>query len=338
VAFLHKGRITNHTMTFWGNDVWRPNPLRLFPKETIPDLEKIDLNLTDRTQLETEGTGSEKLDELVELAGYSYEPEQDIFISTIRPWQRYIGYCRLYDELAAPTGMIVDCDEFYFDYQDKQWMIGIWKGQYDMVTGGEVGFYKNALNFDLPGHPKALFYNAVDDKDMLEMSYVLKKNGNVLFTRKDKHWWLTGFKLGEFSQPSELSMDISITLKDEEMRDAFIAGMNEAGYETDELLIEGNTVSFTFDVPRTPQPWTRTKLTDWIIQKKNKYLCDKYEEITGSENTVQEKITAIREQDPQIYQRVRRMGKMSNNFEGWVTMIVTVFLILFYLGGSSSSE
>jgi len=34
------------------------------------------------------------------------------------------------------------------------------------------------------------------------------------------------------------------------------------------------------DKPRTPQPFTRTKVTDEIIQKKNKLLCDLYNEVT----------------------------------------------------------
>jgi hypothetical protein len=40
------------------------------------------------------GTGNEDLDEIIEIAGYSYDARQDIFISNMKPWQRYIGYCR----------------------------------------------------------------------------------------------------------------------------------------------------------------------------------------------------------------------------------------------------
>jgi len=35
------------------------------------------------------------------------------------------------------------------------------------------------------------------------------------------HWWLTGFKWGVMSDPSQLSVDLSIKLKDDAMRDAF---------------------------------------------------------------------------------------------------------------------
>src|SRR5665647_1009964 len=78
-----------------------------------------------------EGTGSDELDKAIEIAGYSYDQKQDIFYSTMDPWQRDIGYCRLYDELAAPLGMITDCEPIHFEYLEKKWMIGFWKGQYD---------------------------------------------------------------------------------------------------------------------------------------------------------------------------------------------------------------
>jgi len=364
VPFLQKFRINDGALTNGGFDLWRSNPLRLFPKENAPTRENTSFGdelrklFPGRTKTETEtdtgattdtntgatidtnigtptdtvGTGSEPLDELVELVGYSYDPAQDIFISTITPWQRYTGYCRLYDEFAALTGMIVDCDEIFFDYQGKKWMLGFWKGQYDMVTGGEIGFYRSVLN--IPGVANGLFYRAVDDDDMLEMSYVLKKKGNVLFSRSDRHWWLTGFKLGEFSNPSELTMDVSITLKDTAMRDAFLVGMQEAGYRPEELAVDGNTVRFVFDKPRTPQPKTRNRAADWLIQRKNKSLCKEYLDMTGDWDSVQEKIKAIREGDPQIYQRISRMGKMSYGLESWLAVIIASLLLLYYLGDS----
>ena len=67
------------------------------------------------------------------------------------------------------------------------------------------------------------------------------------------HWWLTGFKWGVLSDPSQLSVDIAITLKDTAMRDAFIAGI--AGRPYSNLNVAGTTVSFTFDQPfAVPQP------------------------------------------------------------------------------------
>jgi len=141
------------------------------------------------------------------------------------------------------------------------------------------------------------------------MSFTLKKNGKVLFERGDRHWWLTGFKLGEFSQPWELTMEITITLKDAVMCSAFIDGLKRAGYTNKEIKRYGNSVRVIFDKPRTPQPFTRTKVTDEIIQKKNKLLCDLYNEVTKGCVTLEEKIAAIREKAPELYQHILGLGR-----------------------------
>jgi len=272
--------------------------------------------------LSPKGTGNDELDKAIEAAGYSYDQEQDIFYSTMNPWQRDIGYCRLYDELAAPWGMIIDCEPIYFEYLGKEWMIGFWKGQYDLVTGGEIGVYTRAADLKLLGVLGGAYYECVSNTDLLEMSYTLKKNGKPLFTRKGKHWWLTGFKLGEFSDPSELTMDITITLHNVSMRDAFVNGLWNAGYPLDEFTRNGSTVSFTFSRPHTPPPITRTSATDRIIQKKNEFLCEKYKDITGSSKTIRDKVKAIEEHAPHLYDKVIRTGKSKHSYEtfsSWLT-------------------
>ncbi|MGI5902207.1 MAG: DUF4474 domain-containing protein [Desulfitobacteriia bacterium] len=239
-----------------------------------------------------EGTGYKKFDEIIEIAGYAYDPSQDIFISRLYPWQRNIGYYKLFDTLAPLTGMIFDSEPIYFDYQGERWMIGLWKGQYDLVTGAEIGVYKSLLNF---GAASDLYYRAVSDDELLSLAFTLKKNGQTLFTRKGKHWWLTGFKLGEFSEPSELTMDIEITFPEAGMRDAFVEALRKTGYQDEEITVVGNIVSFTFDEPYTPQPSTRNKISDHINQKKNKFLCDEFNRLTGTHTTVPEKIKALEE-------------------------------------------
>ena len=109
-------------------------------------------------------------------------------------------------------------------------MIGLWKGQYDLVTGAEIGVYTKAADLSILDVFSGAYYDCVSNTDLLQMSYSLKKNGNTLFTRQAEHWWLTGFKLGEFSEPSELTMEINITLHNLVMRDSFVLGLWNAGY------------------------------------------------------------------------------------------------------------
>ena len=227
--------------------------------------------------------GKEALDKGIEIAGYGYDSEQDIFYCNMDAWQRNMGYSRLYDEASAPLGMIVDCEPIYFEYGEKKWLIEFWKGQYDLCTGCEVGVYTTEeKELNTLGMSKDTFYNCASNEDRLKIRFSLLKNGEVLFLRNDKHWWLAGFKLGEFSEPSELTMDLYITLKNNTMCNAFVEALKNAGYSEKEITINGDTVHLVFDKPHTPQPFTRTTETDRITQKKNKLLCDSYKVITTS--------------------------------------------------------
>lgn len=257
-------------------------------------------------------TGDAELDEIIKLAGYAYDPGQDIFYSAMYPWQRDMGYCRLYDEASAAISLIMDCEPIYFDYGGKRWMIEFWKGQYGMTSGGEIGIYNTEKpDLDIPELFTGPFFSCASDEERLYMSYTLMKNGKVLFTRRDKHWWLTGFKLGEFSEPSELSMQLYIALKDDAMRRAFIEGLKKAGYREGEIYVDeiNNIVGVLFDKPRTLQPFTRIPETDWITQRKSELLCKAYMDITAPYDRFPDKIRAIREQAPEIYNAVVDIGK-----------------------------
>lgn len=264
---------------------------------------------------EKKGTGDLTLDEAIKTAGYSYDLRQDIFYSNMDAWQRDMGYCRLYDEAAAPFGMIIDCEPIYFEYDGRRWMIELWKGQYDLTTGCEIGVYTTEkADLDIAGVFKCPFYNCASNDDLLYMNYILKKNDEILFTREDKHWWLTGFKLGEFSEPSELMMDLNITLKDQAMLKEFVKGLVRAGYLEDEIAINGDTVGLIFYETRTSQPITRKPETDQIMQAKNKLLCNKYQEITGPYDNFPDKIKAIKEQAPELYEEIIKAGKTRELF------------------------
>ena len=261
-------------------------------------------------------TDKEELDEAIEFTGYSYDPEQDIFYSTLEPWQRKYGYCHLYDELSAPWGMIMDCEPMFFEYDNKKWMISVWKGQYDLTTGCEIGIYtKEEPKLKLTEFLTGTFYNCAADEDMLEMSYTLRKNGETMLTREDVHWWLTGFKLGEYTEPSELTMEVNITFKNSRMAQAYVDALKRAGYLEDDITVEGSKVSFIFDEPHTPQPLTRYKPFERLIQWKNKLMCDTYQEVTEGYNDINDKLNAIKEQEPKLYKKIMHLRKMNKLFD-----------------------
>ncbi len=251
---------------------------------------------------------NEELDDVFEVAGYEYDPKQDIFYSTLDPWQKKFGYCRFYDEALAPLSMIIDCEPITFECYGRKWMIEFWKGQYSLNTGCEIGFYQEVVELGMAGFDGS-FYKSVKDDDMMYMACSLKKNGKELFYREDKHWWLTGFKMGEFSQPSELIMDISIQFNDLNICYSFIKALFNVGYTEDEIVKIGNRVYFTFGKPRTKQPSTRTRFTDWIIQKKNKIMCAQYRKATADYKSVEEKLSALKKYKPGLFKKAVNVGK-----------------------------
>lgn len=246
----------------------------------------------------------------VEQAGFSYDPAQDIFFSLMNPWQRKFGYCWLYDESCAPISLIIDCEPIRFRYGGKKWLIQLWKGQYGMTTGAEIGVYNTTgPDLNIPGVFDGTFYHCAEDEDHLQMFYALRKGNKILFTREGKHWWLTGFELGEFTEPEELTLEARITLKDTEMCRAFVGELARMGYRDDEVRVKNKTVWITFSRPYTEQPSTRTKLTVSISQSRNRFLCEKYQELTSGAETIAEKLNILQRENPELLDLAINFGK-----------------------------
>lgn len=256
------------------------------------------------------------LEQTLRDAGYAYDPKQDIFYSRLDAWQRNFGYSRLYDEAAAPMSMIIDCEPVQFRYDGRDWLIELWKGQYGMTTGCEIGVYtRDGPTASSPGILSDVFYKCAEEKDQLQLAFALKKGGRTLFAREGRHWWLTGFLLGEFSETRELSMDVRITLQNQEMRDSFVFELAQMGYSNRELRVIGNTVWLRYDQPRSPQPLSRTQVVERFTQKKNKLLCRQYQELTKGCRTAPEKIVALRERAPELYRLAIRLGRTMQLFK-----------------------
>lgn len=251
--------------------------------------------------------------ELINAAGFAYDEKQDIFYSLKNPWQREFGYCRLYDEAAAPFGMIVDSEPIYFEYDNRRWLIEVWKGQYGMTIGGEIGVYSAPLSIV----PKELvLYTAKDENDELEMAFRLYKDGQPLFVRHDVHWWLTGFVLGGYSDPEDLQMDVQITLKDMDMCRAFVRALMQLGYTTRDIRVRRTTVQFRFDRPFTPQPLTRTSVTDRLTMARSKAFCDLYHQITDEVGgTAMQRLQVLRDKDPELFSRAIQIGRPASLYK-----------------------
>lgn len=246
-----------------------------------------------------------KIEDLINDFGFEYDEGQDIFYSTMDAWQRKYGYCWLYDEAAAPMSMIIDCEPITFEYEGKRWLIEFWKGQYGMTTGIEVGVYTAPADVIIPA--PLTFYGDTLEEDCLNMSFMLMRQGHRLFSRKSKHWWLNGFRLGEFSEPEQLSAIIRIQLKTRSMRRHFIRALKRAGYTDGEYkLYNDRSVKIYFTAPHTKQPLSRTKAIEDVVQKNNKALCDIFQESTGALSNGLDKLRHVQSSDKRLYRQIKK--------------------------------
>lgn len=250
--------------------------------------------------------------------GFSYNYNNDLFYSLMYCWQRKMGYCRFYDEAAATLSMIIDCEPIRFEYNGRKWLIEFWKGQYGMTTGAEIGVY-NTVNSKkvFPNLFDDELYNSASDEERLAMSFSLKKDNKLLFKREGLHWWLTGFKLAEHTNPRSLTMEIRISFPKIDMRDAFVGGLFEAGYSYENVFIRHNTVYIMFDKPKTRQPYTRTKLFEKFIMGMNHFYCAFYKHITKDYNNTLDKLQYLKIYSPALYRRAISIGKPKDYYKDY---------------------
>lgn len=244
----------------------------------------------------------------LEAYGFAYNLKQDIFYSLEDAWQRNFGYGKIYDEGAPFMNMIIDCEPIYFQYDDRRWMIELWKGQYGITTGAEVGIYVE--NHPNPQEkPEDVFYECVSEEEQLPIRMALYKNGKALFQREQNHWWLTGFRLGEFSYPGELMLEVSITFEYHDMLEAFLEGCYRAGYQPEDMHVWCNRVSFSFYRPKRQQMFRCGKLFRKWIQWQNRFNCRIYQRVTRKFSRTIDKLDYLMLAYPQIFGLMIQTGR-----------------------------
>lgn len=250
------------------------------------------------------------INESLSLYGFLFDIRQDIVYSSMYPPQRKLGYCKLYDELAPSLNMIIDCEPIYFQYDGRRWLIEFWKGQYGMTTGGEVGVYvTDKEDVDIPGVFSGTFYESVLDNELLKMKYTLNKEEKEIIKRQEKHWWLTGFDVGMFSKPEQLSLEIQITFPNYKMQRAFIIGLGYAGYTTNDVTIDNKTVKVLFKTPKTKQPQKYKKWVISYIQRLNRLYCSLFNWETRDFTRAIDKIDFLRIYYPFIFRFVANSNR-----------------------------
>lgn len=219
------------------------------------------------------------LDEILEPFGYCYILSGDFFSTRLNAWQRDMGYCALYDRTALRLNMVFDCLPIYFNYHDKTWLLEVWKGQYGINTGGEIGLY-HADRLLIPKEREFTLFHAVDDSDLPKLSLALTRNGINIAQLTGRHWWLTAFRTGCFSHPKQLTVHAAVTFASSEMATAFLEGLLDTGYVADSICRHCNTISFSFrESPKEAGFLRRLRIK--IAQWQNRFWCKTYLFITN---------------------------------------------------------
>lgn len=170
--------------------------------------------------------------------------------------QRKFGFNKAYDNFAGLANFYLDTIRVYFTYDEKDWLIELWKGEYAMASVGcEIGFYYNDKPSSSSNGPLAAsvgekkHFKAVEDKDAMYCSmelwqYVKSTDAEPVkridFGRR-RCWWAASFENGVLEKHSDrtsLVMRGTIEFPTYEMMELFVEGLEERGF------VEGSTSTY----------------------------------------------------------------------------------------------
>ena len=206
----------------------------------------------------------EDMQNALTTAGYAYDEEQQVYYSTLNPWQRHFGFGGIYDDAAAYANMRYTTLKADFEYDGLLWRLQWWKGQYGILEGAELGVYTK--------DPESTsdFHDCADDEHLMEMSFEyyrtgadFEKNNRLFYRSEEPHWWLTGFKVGAVANGNSSASVVVATLKayDSDMADGIESGLRRL---TDKN--ENKVNGFVEYGPNTP-----SKSYDYYIRNGNTF-------------------------------------------------------------------
>lgn len=150
--------------------------------------------------------------------GFNFDYGELLVYTMVNVWMRDFGFMVFYDVFSYTTPVFFyNTRRIKFDYDGLEWMIQIWKGNYVVSNGAEVGIYTRE-----PGS-FGTYYNCANDEQMMNMSMKLYHGDELILERPEQlHWWLTGFKISDVFYPAHSqTLDFTIEMKDEAMLEAF---------------------------------------------------------------------------------------------------------------------
>ncbi|MBQ8782697.1 MAG: DUF4474 domain-containing protein [Clostridia bacterium] len=171
--------------------------------------------------------------------GFVLDTDDYVISTAVNSWQRGFGFTMAYDIFCYVTKLFDYVTvRVKFEYDNREWMIQLWKGKYLVAPGAEIGIYNRETG------STGTFYNCAADEDMMVMSMKLYHSDELIFEMEPTlHWWLTGFKLHPKAYvPSSLTMNGAIDFPTKEMATLFA----ESAEATGEIEANQNGASVSF--------------------------------------------------------------------------------------------
>lgn len=254
----------------------------------------------------------ELLNTILDPFGYCYVYDQDLISTHNDAWQRQAGYTALFDRAALQLHMVFDALPVYFDYRDRTWLIELWKGQYGVSAGAEVGVY-HANRLVAPEEYDSAHFQTVRDFERLPVSFTLLCGEKTLAVMSRTTWWLTAFLVGTFTWPGKLSLEVSIGFPNQEMQHRFLEALNHLGQENKALQFScychglQTHIRYSSGCPGQLSCFRRL----WIrwVQLCNRLFCRLYCRITRPFDCTLDRILYLYELLPFILRRMLRRLK-----------------------------
>ncbi len=172
--------------------------------------------------------------------GFNFDYEELLVYTMVNVWMRDFGFTVFYDIFSYTTPLFFyNTRRIKFDYDGLEWMVQIWKGNYIVSNGAEVGIYTRE-----PGSI-GTYYDCANDEQMMNMSMKLYHGDELILERPEQlHWWLTGFKVSKVLYPAKSqTLDFSIEMKDEAMLEAFCEAIDNHYRHDMEYTVDGLKVN-----------------------------------------------------------------------------------------------
>ncbi len=188
--------------------------------------------------------------------------------------QRRFGFNKAYDTLSGLANFYLDTIRVYFHYNNKDWLVEFWKGEYAMASVGcEIGLYYRDCDgkhengvLDKASGADRKHYTCVDDEDAIYMSmelwqYVKSTDAEpakkLTFGRR-LCWWAAQFENGVLEKHSDrtsLVMRGSVEFPTYEMTELFVEGLESRGFREGSTSTYKNVERFSVDGKKVTVNW-----------------------------------------------------------------------------------